>query len=139
MLALFQNKHNYYIPEKELSQVQVDATELRCGEILVYTSSSFNFTVFCRNLTHYQAGSAWHLAVPVCVGHTQECVCILCLPEVPFELSGEVELWTPVLSSSEYSETSWLQLELSFLSAFESFWWQLVFSMTFSGIRFPFM
>lgn len=103
-----------------------------------------NYTVeislcFARNLTHYQAGRAWHLAVPVCDGHTQECVCILCLPEFPFELLGELELWTPVLSSSECSETSWLQLYLGVLSAFELFWWQLVFSMTFSEIGFPFM
>lgn len=38
MLALFQNKPNYYTAEKELSQVQVDVTELHCGD----------FTVFCQ-------------------------------------------------------------------------------------------
>lgn len=71
MLALLQNKHNYYRPEKEHSQVQVDATKLRWGEIC----SSFNFTVFFQEPQNYQAGSTSHPAVPVCVV-THRSVCV---------------------------------------------------------------
>lgn len=36
MLVLFQNKHNHYVSEKYVFQVQIDATELCPGEICVF-------------------------------------------------------------------------------------------------------